>query len=76
MLEVSKGDIVFEPLELVFDFIAKAFVRIFARLELNGPVSEWGSYEWIIVFIMTVIFVIAVWLTVRRLRRNRNNNNV
>ncbi len=47
ILEISKGDIVFEPAELLLEFLFSVFGRIFGRSIPTAPVSEWDWPQWL-----------------------------
>lgn len=46
MIEISKGDI-FEPAELLLEFLFRVFRRIIVRGIPTGPVAEWGWLQWL-----------------------------
>lgn len=70
MIEISKGDIVFEPAELLFRFLARVTGRILGNSMPTDSTSQWGWIDWI-----GLIAVLAALVYLVRRFRNRGEES-
>jgi hypothetical protein len=68
MISISKGDIVFEPLEFLIELLIRLFGKALSRTLPSEPIEQWGWSEWLwISFFLTAISLL-VWAIVHRAR--------
>lgn len=74
MINISKGDILAEPLEFLIEILIRMFGKAAAQNFPNEPIEHWGMSQalWIIVFLGVI--VLAFWVNSRRKKKGGERN--
>jgi hypothetical protein len=64
MIGISKGDIVFEPLELLIEALMRAGGKALLRTFPTEPIDQWGWPQWLWLFVILILLALilrAAW---------------
>jgi heme/copper-type cytochrome/quinol oxidase subunit 2 len=65
MITISKGDIVVEPIELLIQFVFRAFMKPYFNATPNTSISQWGVVEWVWTAITAAIILTICFYSIR-----------
>jgi len=74
MINISKGDIVAEPLEFVIELLVRGCGKFLAQNFPSEPVERWLLSDWLEVLIPLAILFLIIWAVYSRNKKLRKTN--
>lgn len=68
MIGAAKGDIVFESLELLAEFLLRLFGKALHRTFPSGSMENWGWAQWLWVAFLLAVASWTIWFVLMRAR--------
>jgi hypothetical protein len=66
MLSVSKGEILFEPIELLINLVIRFFTKTVLQTSPSEPFNQWGLHQWPWIAALLFLLLFVAWA----IRRN------
>jgi len=74
MINISKGDIIAEPLEFVIELLVRMCGKFLAKNFPSEPIEHWHLSDWLVVLIPSIIlFLIALNIYSRNKKSKKSN---
>jgi len=71
MFKASKGDLIFEPLDLLVRFIVRLVGKGVEAAIVNDSVTHWSFAGWLIFFIFVAACLVALVIAIRSKNKRR-----
>lgn len=64
MINISKGDIFFEPFDFLIEFLVRVVAKTLSHTSPSGPLGQWGwpQWLWVLSFFATVSLIVFALL--------------
>lgn len=61
MFSTSKGEILFEPSELLINLVIRFFGRIVLQSSPSEPLNQWGLHQWLWIAALLFFLLFVAW---------------
>jgi hypothetical protein len=61
MVNISKGDIIAEPLEFIIEILVRICGKFLAKNFPYEPIEHWHLSDWLVVLIPSAILFLIAW---------------
>jgi membrane protein DedA with SNARE-associated domain len=68
MIQISKGELIAEPVAFVFELILKLTMKTFGNVLFKNPNQQWGVAHWLLASTIVVLICMVLWIVFRKKR--------